>query len=192
MPLETMRPLAALLTLACLVGCAGGPEPSATAPADALALTDVAGQDLDLDAALERGESVALIFWQTWCESCEKEAPTIAAASRDEGERIRFVSVVPGKESTVDLSEVEAKRQAWGYGEFPLVRDTDLSLSRSLGVRGTPTIVVLGRGRSIRYREHRPPSDWASLRGAPLSAAPRATNEECEDGVCPLPGVETP
>lgn len=176
-----------LALLGCQSSAAPAPEPL---PAEVeLALTQTDGSSLDIDAALARGETVALVFWQTWCPSCREEAPQIAAAAQAEGERIRFVSVVPGKTGTVDEAKVEETRAAWGYQGFPLVRDADLSLSRSLEVRGTPTIVVLGKGRRVLYRDHRPPADWATLRGAPAGegAGQPGGAAECEDGVCPLP-----
>ena len=186
-----------------LLGCQSGPPP-APQPVAAdvkLDLSQADGSSLDIDAALARGETVALVFWQTWCPSCREEAPLIAAAAKAEGARIRFVSVVPGKTGTVDEAKVEATRAEWGYQGFPLVRDTDLSLSRSLEVRGTPTILVLGKDRQVLYREHRPPADWSALRGAELGALPAsapgegaqggagapADSPECEGGVCPLP-----
>ena len=46
------------------------------------------------------------------------------------------------------------------------VRDRDLSLTKGLGVRGTPTIIVLGKDRQVLYDAHRAPEDWAELEGA--------------------------
>jgi len=151
-----------------LTGCRAGPSTADLAagervPADvALPRVDLAGEPLDLDAALARGEPVAFVFWQTWCASCRAEAPAVARAAATHGERLRFVGVVPGRDDAVDVAEVEATRAAWGY-DLPQVRDRDLALSRALGVRGTPTIVVLGPDREVRYHAHRPPADWAAL-----------------------------
>ncbi|MBL4847399.1 MAG: redoxin family protein [Planctomycetes bacterium] len=182
----------ALLLLSLPLGCTSGPAPAEPVPAEvSLSLIDSEGAPQDLDAALARGETVALVFWQTWCASCAKEAPAIAAAAQAEQGKIRFVSVVPGKTETVKDGDVAAKRKAWGYEAFPLVRDLDLSLSRALGVRGTPTILVLGKDRVVRFKGHRPPEDWSQLRGAALaggaSPSPTSGDPECVDGVCPLP-----
>lgn len=175
-----MRSRAAALVLVTVLGlgaCAA-PQP-APARAD-LKVVDLAGETHDLDAALARGEAVALVFWQTWCTSCAGEAPAIVEARQRHGERLRFVGVVPGRDADVDDAEVARVRDAWGY-DFPQVRDRDLSLTRRFGVTGTPTIVVLGPGSAVRYTGHRPPDDWKALEGAPIS---------CEGGVCPLPGGE--
>jgi len=176
-----------LLTL--LFGCQSGGAPSSRPERIStevrLSAQDRGGATQDIDAALARGERVALVFWQTWCESCQDEAPGIAAAVEAEGSRIRFVGVVPGSRETVKEEEVSATAKAWGY-TFPQVRDHDLAWSRALGVRGTPTIVVLGEGREVLYREHRPPANWSAFAGPALMGT-KDPGLECEDGVCPLP-----
>jgi len=200
---KTTWTLAGALALA-LSGCAGGggnPEP---VPSEvSLRVSDTDGRAHDLDGALARGETVAFVFWQTWCESCAEEAPSIKAAAAQERGKIHFVGVVPGKAETVDEAEVAAVRARWGY-DFPQLRDADMSLTKALGVKGTPTIVVLGSERTVLYHAHRPPADWASLRGASFAVADDAPGDltqpklggagagdaECKDGVCPLPTNE--
>lgn len=185
--------LATALTLA-LAGCAsdgagGGGDAPETAVLKMDAVQTMDGATVDIDAALDRGETVALVFWQVWCAPCKREAPAIAQAQKDHGSKIRFIGVVPGKPETVDDGEVGETAKAWGYG-FPQVRDSDLSLTRGLGVRGTPTIIVLGKDRTVLYDAHRAPEDWTALEGEPASAdslTPFGDAAECEDGVCPLP-----
>lgn len=154
--------------LVLLAGCAGsgGPPPAPVAPQVSLDLTGMAGERLDLDAGLARGETVALVFWQTWCAPCAREAPEVVEAVRAHGERIRFVGIVPGREKDVDDAKVLKVAARWGYDAFPQVRDKDLRLIDGLGVEGTPTILVLGRDRQVLYRGHRPPERWDELHGA--------------------------
>lgn len=168
--------------LVLLAGCAGS-QPAPVSPEVPLALTAMDGQRLELDAGLARGETVALVFWQTWCAPCAREAPQVVEALRAHGERIRFVGVVPGRDADVDDAEVRRVAARWGYDAFPQVRDRDLRLIDGLGVAGTPTLLVLGRDRQVLYRGHRPPERWDEYHGA--APAPSA---ECQDGVCPLPG----
>lgn len=188
-----MRRLAALTTLAPLLlvaACAAGPDAPPSSPpvqTAGLRLVDTDGHTQDLEAALGRDEAVAFVVWQTWCHSCAEEAPAIAEAARRHAGRLRFVGVVPGSPADVDLAEVARVRAAWGY-DFPQVRDPDLSLCERLGVKGTPTIVVLGRGGAVRYDAHRPPADWTALEGAPVAATTSSQDPACKDGVCPLPG----
>ncbi|MAF66956.1 MAG: hypothetical protein CMJ84_15035 [Planctomycetes bacterium] len=147
-----------------LAGCAGAPSaaPPTTLQELAGVLTDLDGATHDVDAALRDGRRVALVFWQTWCESCLREGPALArAAKRLEGE-IDFLGVIPGPDEQVD--EAEVRRVAASLGlSYPQVRDRDLAWTHALAVEGTPTIVVLGPGREVLYHGHRPPSDWSAL-----------------------------
>lgn len=202
--MRTTWTLAACALALALTGCAGdgeGPEP---VPSEvSLQVSDTDGRAHDLDGALARGETVAFVFWQTWCESCAEEAPLIKAAAAQEQGKIHFVGVVPGKAETVDEAEVATVRARWGY-DFPQLRDADMSLTKALGVKGTPTIVVLGSERTVLYHAHRPPAEWASLRGQSFTVSDEASEadstqpklgegpqgDECKDGVCPLPANE--
>lgn len=189
-----MRGLTAVVLTVALAGCAssGVGDAGQVAPLRLDELHTMDGNTVDLDAALKRGETVALVFWQTWCGSCKTEAPRIVQAQRKHGDKIHFVGVIPGRDERVDDTEVSETARAWGYA-FPQVRDRDLALTRGLGVTGTPTIVVLGKDRQVLHDSHRPPDDWAALEGAiTRQATPRdgltpLGEAECEDGVCPLP-----
>ena len=174
------------LVVVAFVGCASEqiqPSPS-SAPLTVGELTSMDGRIHDVDAALDRGETVALIFWQTWCESCETEAPRISAAAADNAGTIRFLGVVPGRDAEVDAGEVRAVADTWGYATFPHVRDRDQGLCERLGVSATPTILVLGQSGEVLYRGHRAPKDWRALQGVEFDPQ---SDGGCEGGVCPLP-----
>ena len=65
--------LGAVLTLA---GCssAGSAQPAQPEQVTLASVTDMQGREYDLAAQLDEGRPVALIFWQTWCASCLREA----------------------------------------------------------------------------------------------------------------------
>jgi len=127
-----------------------------------LALTDMDGATLDLASDLASGRPVVLVFWQTWCGSCRAEAPELVRAVERLGERAHFVGVIPGPDGLVDDDEVRATALDWKL-PYAQVRDRENALTGGLGVEGTPTIIVIGPDRSVRYRGHRLPSDWDSL-----------------------------
>lgn len=158
------------LALGAVASCASGPSPARTtevAVPASLAMTDIDGRDLDLDAALADGKAVALVWWQTWCSSCKREAPELVAAARQHGDRVTFVGIVPGADSNVDDGEVRETAQELGL-VYPTVRDRDLAWTRAFGIEGTPTIVVLrGSPAQVVYRGHRPPDFGALVAGAP-------------------------
>jgi len=162
-------PIPALcLTMLALCACSGTPEqrtPSVTRSIStnlALPEADLRGAPLDLEAELGAGRPVVLVFWQTWCASCRREAPEMAAAARTFEGRFRFVGVVPGGTDYVDPEELLRTAEEWGL-PYAQVQDTDLTLTHALDVRGTPTIVVLGRGKEILYRGHKAPESWEAL-----------------------------
>lgn len=160
-----MRILLTSLLLAAACGAPAverTPAVAAARPVDVpLALTDLAGASLDLEADLTAGRPVVLVFWQTWCAACRREAPELAAAARAHAGRLAFVGVVPGGEDLVDPAELARTADEWGL-PYPTVHDADLRLTRAFDVQGTPTIVVLGPGRELLYRGHQPP-DWSEL-----------------------------
>ena len=169
-----MRRLAPFLFLLA-AGCAATPEaPGASdalgvsvARADldpVLGVTALDGGALDLSADLEAGRSVALVFWQTWCASCKREAPELVAAARALGDDVRFVGVIPGVVDDEDVEKVRDTAEEWEL-PYAQVLDTDLALTRAFGVQRTPTIVVLGRGPRVLWRGTHAPDDWRAVLG---------------------------
>ena len=159
-----------LLALAPLLaaGCGAAPV-SGRAPVelDPVALLALRGDDLDgnavhLGSLVDAGKPAAVIFWQTWCESCLEEAPRLAKDARAWGDRIAFVGVVPGPDDVVRESEVRrvAAEHALPYRQ---VRDRDLAWTKAFRVQGTPVVVVIdGEGR-VLFRGHGAPSDWGAF-----------------------------
>lgn len=161
------RGLALVLTTIGLVAHFGVPSPAVAASADVpspFVVHDLKGTAHDLGAELSRGRAVALVFWQTWCKACAKEAPAVVAAARAHRDVIQFVGVVSGPDRYVDDAEVARVAGKWGY-TFPQVRDHDLALARRFGVAATPMIVVLGSGGQVGYRGRLPPDDWIAAAG---------------------------
>ena len=69
--------------------------------------------------------------------------------------------MIPGPDDLVDEQEVGrvAERFAMPY---PQVRDRELDLSKTFGVDGTPTIVVVAPGGEVLYHGHHAP-DWDAI-----------------------------
>ncbi|MFT5286763.1 MAG: thiol-disulfide isomerase/thioredoxin [Planctomycetota bacterium] len=148
--------------------CKGGvcplpPELLGTAPAaSSWSIEDMQGKQLDVDATLASGRSVAFVFWQTWCGSCREEFPSLIAAAQKYESGIEIVGVVSGPDGVIDDDEVRATVKQFGL-TYRQVRDRDLSLTRRFEVTGTPTIVVVGKGQKTLYRGHRAPEDWTQF-----------------------------
>jgi thiol-disulfide isomerase/thioredoxin len=120
------------------------------------------GNPRDLSASAAEGKAVVLVFWQTWCRSCEREAPGIAAAAKAQAEAAEFYGVVAGPNEFVNDDEVGRTARKWGY-VFPQIRDRDLRLTQEFHISATPTIVVLTPGGDVSYRGRRPPEDWGAV-----------------------------
>ena len=131
-----------------------------TAAASSWSVQDMAGQQLDIDATLASGKSVAFVFWQSWCGSCREEFPGLVAAAKSYQDGIEFVGVISGPEGMVDDDAVRAVVKQYGLS-YRQVRDRDLSLTRRFEVTGTPTIVVVGKNQKTLYNAHHAPDDWS-------------------------------
>ncbi len=159
-----------LLLLILAPGCGGNapeerdtpnPSPAGKAPGG-LKFKDMAGKPHDVDSLLGQGHSVALVFWQTWCKPCLREIPDLVKADRRYSPRLRFYGIISGPDKDVDEAKVKTIAGRFGV-RYPQVRDRDLRLSKTFGVEGTPTIVILGSGGSVLYRGHRLPDNWAAF-----------------------------
>lgn len=166
-----MKNLARSLALALLASACASPSSSETSVSmgafgpdldvRSLELRDYDGGKHDLEAVLDSGRKVVLVFWQTWCGPCMREAPALAAAAREHAD-LYFLGVVPGDAETVDEAEV---RQVVAKTKmpYPQVLDRDLKLTEALEVLGTPTIVVLGQDGKALYRAHDADVPWDEL-----------------------------
>jgi thiol-disulfide isomerase/thioredoxin len=139
------------------------------ASSEPLVLHDMAGRTHDADAMLAAGRPVVLVFWQTWCPSCKREAPELAHAVKQYGDAMAFFGVVSGPDDVVDDAKVRRVAEAWGH-RHPQIRDRDLSLTNRFKVRGTPVIIVLGREGRELFRGFRLPKDWSVFLDVPIAA----------------------
>jgi len=156
-----------LLAALCLLlgACASAAREEASVPPvddGPLVVQDMRGNELDLDATIASGKTVALVFWQTWCKSCIAEAPKLASAAATYSREVQFIGVVPGTNDAVDDAEVTRVAAQLGL-TYPQVRDRDLRLTERFAIEGTPTIIALGAGGEEVFRGHRPPKSWRKL-----------------------------
>ena len=145
------RPIAALVTVLALSGCAGG---SGTAganfvgadgggitlvpPADRREPVVLSGTALDgstLDIAGYRGKVVVLNVWASWCAPCRKEAPDLQAASLALGAGTAFL----GLDVRDNTAAAKAYQSSFGI-TYPSLVDKG---SQLLALRGavTPTAI---------------------------------------------------
>ena len=136
-------------------------EGSSTTDSDTIKFQSMDGESFEINEIVKSGQNVALVFWQTWCSVCKREAPQVVEASKTHGDKIRFFGVISGSDEDVDDKKVEklAKKLELPY---PQVRDRDLMLTQRYEVKGTPTIVIIGKDLMPVYNSHKLPSDWTA------------------------------
>ncbi|WP_456444758.1 TlpA family protein disulfide reductase [Thiolapillus sp.] len=95
-----------------------------------------------------KGRVVIVNFWATWCPPCRAEMPSMQRAweqLREEGVMMLAVDVGEDEDAIFEFT-------ASYPVEFPILLDTDSSVSESWKVRGLPTTFVVDQwGRKV-YR----------------------------------------
>ena len=129
---------------------------------DRFNLNDIHQKPYNIEKFMQDEKPVVLVFWQTWCATCKREAPALAEAARTYGEDFHFFGIVSGTDEFVDDKKVRrfATDQALPY---PQLRDRTLVLTKSFKVKGTPTIIIVGKNQDILYQGHQLPADWKTF-----------------------------
>ncbi|XVV00377.1 redoxin domain-containing protein [Actinosynnema sp. CA-248983] len=102
-----------------------------------------------VDGAAFSGESLAgkpavLWFWAPWCPKCQREAPGMAAAAKD-NTSVTFLGVAA-------LDKEPAMRdfvQRFGLGGFQHVADLDSAVWKRFGVTAQPAYAFIGRDGKV-------------------------------------------
>ena len=90
------------------------------------------------------GRPALVVFWASWCEPCQGEAPAVERLARSPAGRGRVVGV--------DWSDAEggARRFIKKYGwSFSNLRDSGGEAGLAYGLRNLPTTFVVGVGGRI-------------------------------------------
>lgn len=116
---------------------------------------------------LKDGESLLLFFWATWCPYCIDEIPKISDAYKTLGPKgMKFLAVNPGiNDSRKKIEKYVEKYQI----PYPVVFDSGAKITKSFGIRGAPTYVILDKDGIVRYRGNKMPKDLAAHVKQPTS-----------------------
>jgi thiol-disulfide isomerase/thioredoxin len=113
------------------------------APEFSLPLLD--GGEIDL-AAHQNKHVVLLDFWATWCGPCREAMPTLAEISRDYASKgVKYFAV--------NLREEQSKIRGYlkeAKLDIAVPLDKDGSIARKYGVRGIPTMVIVGKDGKVK------------------------------------------
>lgn len=142
-----------LLAAAILISGCKEEKLAVGAPAPALAVFDLQGQE----SGLERwqGKAVYLNFWSAGWGGCLAEMDTLEALSKKWGDKVVVVAVNTDPE-TVRINDLLAKHQI----TYPVVRDQLNITQERYQVIGTPTSVLIdseGRVLELHQGMRKPP-----------------------------------
>ncbi|WP_309114399.1 redoxin domain-containing protein [Saccharothrix sp.] len=125
-------------------------SPGATTSAPAATVPDqLRFNAKTVDGAAFSGESLAgkpavLWFWAPWCPKCQREAPGMASAAKDNGQ-VTFLGVAA-------LDKEPAMRdfvQRFGLGGFQHLADLDSAVWKRFGVTAQPAYAFISRDGKV-------------------------------------------
>ncbi|MEO8836039.1 MAG: TlpA disulfide reductase family protein [Caldimonas sp.] len=136
------------LALCAALGVAGATASSAIAPATPapdFALHAMGGSNLRLTE--QRGRVVMVNFWATWCGPCRQEMPQLNRLY----EKYRSSGfVLLGVNVDDDQSKAAEVAKKLGV-TFPVLLDTDKTVSKLYDVSTMPSTVIIDREGKVRY-----------------------------------------
>lgn len=91
-----------------------------------------------------RGSVAVVSLWATWCPICIREMPQLQRlAERYEGRGLSVLSVSIDRAPSAEL--VLSHLESRGYDLLPPLLDPDQELAGAIGLRGTPTTLVVDK-----------------------------------------------
>ena len=111
-------------------------------------LQDMDEEKQSLDT--NKGKVVLLNFWATWCPPCKREMPSM--------ERL-YQKFKNDKFNVIAIDQMEDIDTVFSFtGQlpidptFPILFDTNSTVSRAYGVNGLPTTYLIDKKGNVRYR----------------------------------------
>jgi len=102
---------------------------------------DEAGQETDLSTY--SGKTLVLNFWATWCAPCRKEMPSLSKLQNELGdEAFEVVTIATMRNSPKSIQSFFEKI---GLSNLSQHNDPKGALSRSMGVLGLPTTLIISK-----------------------------------------------
>jgi peroxiredoxin len=152
-----------VLLILMLAGCGRtGNSVSAPAPAgvgaqvENFTLRDLQGNTVSLSDSLKE-KPVMLVFFATWCPSCNAEIPRLNRLHETE-KNLRIIAV------DVNESDQAVASFAQSRGiRYTVLLDSDGSVARKWGIVGIPTNFVIDRSGTVVFKDYVIPEDLASL-----------------------------
>lgn len=95
-------------------------------------------------------KAVCLVFWNTWCSYCIKNAPRYTKLKNKFGDRLEIIAI----NTTWNDSKEDIKQYQLRFGvNYPIAMDDGETLTERYGVSGVPTEFIIDINDVIRYRD---------------------------------------
>jgi thiol-disulfide isomerase/thioredoxin len=132
------------------------------------------------------GKTTLLSFWQLDCPGCKLHAPELAQISEnlaDQDDAVCYAVNIDGVRAPAEV--LQRTFAAWGGG-MPILRPADDSSLESLGIAGTPTLMLLDAEGRLQHLHLGPIESAAAVQklvekvrdGADLAAEAQAEHEK--------------
>lgn len=142
----TMRHLAASFLLCAAAAAApAGATVATQAPAPDFTLKGADGRNLRLQE--QRGQVVLVNFWATWCGPCRQEMPHLNRLYdkyRNSGFTLLAVNIDDDPRTAMATAAKMGLR-------FPVLLDTDKTVSKRYDLGSMPATVLIDRDGKVRY-----------------------------------------
>jgi len=110
------------------------------------------------DLGVVKGNNpVLLIFWATWCPVCKEEVPKVKDFHNEFGPKgLKILAIDVGINDSVKRMGKYITKYDMTY---PAAFDNGSKVTNLYGVMGTPTIFIIDRKGTVRYRDAKLPDD---------------------------------
>lgn len=145
---------------------------SRNTPISSISYYDGDGQETNLSQY--QGKTLVLNFWATWCAPCRKEMPSLSELQKQLGDdTFTVVTIATMRNSPKSIQEFFDKIDVENLSQY---NDSKGALSRSMGVLGLPTTLIVSKsghelGRLLGD------ADWASPEAIELMSAIKAADK---------------
>jgi peroxiredoxin len=141
--------------------------------APAFEATTIDGQKISLDNP-QREKPLFLVFWTTWCPLCEASIPRLKEIySQYSPKDMTFLAINPGVNDSLRKTQLYVEKYNIPY---PVVYDEGGVISKSFGIHGVPTIIIVDKNDIVRHRDGIPDDIDEAIRSAtPEMRAARLT-----------------
>lgn len=138
--------LAAALSAFLFSSCSSGGRAITELESGSMGKGKIADSDGDIRSFSDFHGGILLVnFWASWCVECLAEFPTLVNLQRQFGPDELQVITVLEDDDPENLKQLSISSSELG---FPILIDAEGVLKRRFDVRGLPTTVLLGCGRT--------------------------------------------